>query len=79
MSPTLQTDEKKKERKRRRKEGQCTHGAQHALALPDGAAAAEEADDHDDDADGHEGVGQGVEDVDLLRMVHVIGHVGVHP
>ncbi|KAK7479722.1 hypothetical protein BaRGS_00028998 [Batillaria attramentaria] len=46
---------------------------------PDGAAASQEADDHDEDADGHEDVGQREDDVDLGQLQDVLGHVGVHP
>ena len=55
-----------------------THRSQHALALPDGPAAAEEADHHDDDADDDEGDGATVQEVEVIGALHILLEVLVN-
>ena len=50
-----------------------THRSQHALVFPNGAAAAEEADEHDDEPDGNHHVGERVDRVDLGGVLEKVG------
>lgn len=51
---------------------------QHTLTLSYGAAAAEEAYDHDDDAHDDEDVGPHIEEVERLGALHILLEVRVH-
>lgn len=62
--------------------GECdkafTYYRQHTLTLSYGAAAAEEAYDHDDDAHDDEDVGPHIEEVERLGALHILLEVRVH-
>ena len=55
-----------------------THRSQHALALPDGTAAAKEANHHDNDANDDEGDGATVQEVEVIGALHILLEVLVN-